>query len=536
MGNQDKTKSDTKILIVDDEIEIGKLLCNLLHEYTVETVTTGELAIARVNEKSFDLVLIDYFLPGINGLELVKKIQQIDNHCALVLTTGQPSVDLTVDAIRSGVLGFLNKPFHRADVLAEIKRVIDHQNSLLASVRESEWQAERFTTQVFESTLENLRMAYQPIYRVGRTMPMGVEALLRSDVSNFVGPEACVSMAKSLNRLEEFSLKVQKNLASDLKCGDLQGLLFINLDPDELQCESLYRLDSPLLAASSSIVLEITERTHISDDVLLERTRLLRDLGYRIALDDMGAGYASLNNLALLSPDFIKLDMALIHNLEEHKIQKDIVRSLLNLADKLNTPVICEGVETQQEYDCLANLGVEYMQGYLLGRPEFGLQFRERQNSESSCTNMDAIKRESEPQYIVGELNRPNNKYAAAPLNINFDAASLFETAPISIAIVATNGKIAFANEAFRTYHRLGDCELSHMFYWDLFESKETPPCKRIFGRLTQSNLPSCNTCNTVGRAVRHNGMRRYIDVCRKSDMNGADEFLVVYEHDGYHI
>ena len=118
------------------------------------------------------------------------------------------------------------------------------------------------------------------------------------------------------------------------------------------------------------MVLEITERASIStiDNV---RTRIgrLRDRGFRIAVDDLGAGYAGLNSFALLEPEFVKLDMALIRDIDTSPVKQKLVSSMTKLCNDLGLHVIAEGVETLAERDTLCELGCDLFQGYLFARP-----------------------------------------------------------------------------------------------------------------------------------------------------------------------
>ena len=121
---------------------------------------------------------------------------------------------------------------------------------------------------------------------------------------------------------------------------------------------------------SPRVVLEITERATlegISD--VAGRISRLRALGYRIAVDDLGAGYAGLNYFASVAPDIVKIDMSLTRNLDIDAVRATVVRSLVALSRDLGMLVVAEGVETRGERDALVEIGCDYLQGYLLARP-----------------------------------------------------------------------------------------------------------------------------------------------------------------------
>ena len=137
-----------------------------------------------------------------------------------------------------------------------------------------------------------------------------------------------------------------------------------------MQDDQLYSPRDPLAPHARRVVLEITERSHL-DGVrnLAERLRQLCDMGYRIALDDLGAGYAGLSSLMQLNPHFVKLDMSLTRDIHLHGVKQKLVRSMLQVCREMGVSVVSEGVEKVEEREMLRTLGGDLMQGYLFGRP-----------------------------------------------------------------------------------------------------------------------------------------------------------------------
>jgi len=102
------------------------------------------------------------------------------------------------------------------------------------------------------------------------------------------------------------------------------------------------------------------------------KIRQLRDLGFRIALDDLGAGYAGLSSFAMLEPEVVKVDMSLVRGIHQSPTKQKLFRSFASLCQELNTELIAEGVESAEERDCLNALGGDLYQGYLFARPGRG--------------------------------------------------------------------------------------------------------------------------------------------------------------------
>ena len=189
------------------------------------------------------------------------------------------------------------------------------------------------------------------------------EALVRSADSRLSNPELLFDAAERLGCVSDLSRK------SAAGCQAFPGPPEC-LDFRQSPPSGSTRRTSPVVRISpvptcASGKLELTERRsldHVLD--LTERVAQLRALGYRVAVDNLGAGYAGLGKFNSLEPDFAKLDMALIRNIEASKRKQSLVRSLIALCGReLGIFVVCEGVETEAERDTLESLGADLCRG-----------------------------------------------------------------------------------------------------------------------------------------------------------------------------
>ena len=122
------------------------------------------------------------------------------------------------------------------------------------------------------------------------------------------------------------------------------------------------------------MTLEITERRPLHDIARWdESVRGISSAGFKIAIDDLGAGYSSLTMLADLKPQFIKLDMSLVRNIENESRKQRLVQLMVTFADATNAQTIAEGVETAEESAALIDCGIHLMQGFFYGRPDLAL-------------------------------------------------------------------------------------------------------------------------------------------------------------------
>ncbi|HET6232374.1 MAG TPA: EAL domain-containing protein, partial [Longimicrobiaceae bacterium] len=118
------------------------------------------------------------------------------------------------------------------------------------------------------------------------------------------------------------------------------------------------------------VVIEITERTAITDYPKFQGyLKEFRDRGFRFAVDDAGSGYAGLGSIANLEPDFIKLDISLISDIDANFMKQNLVETMVSFANDHGIKVIAEGVEREEEYDAVRRLGVHLTQGFLFHRP-----------------------------------------------------------------------------------------------------------------------------------------------------------------------
>ena len=152
--------------------------------------------------------------------------------------------------------------------------------------------------------------------------------------------------------------------------GALTGDVFVNLHPLDLIDDDLLDPHAPLSLFASRVVLEVTERASLERvSEVPSRIRNLRAKGYRIAIDDLGAGYAGLTSFTALTPEIVKIDMSLIHGLDRDPVKRKLVTSIASLCLDLGILVVAEGIETEEERSAAAAAGCGLLQGFLMGRP-----------------------------------------------------------------------------------------------------------------------------------------------------------------------
>ena len=241
-----------------------------------------------------------------------------------------------------------------------------------ASALPVSWKAlgAREQAALFERALDSLWLAYQPIISHSRLdePPFAFEALARNHEDLVRDPQDMLGLALALGRVGELGRVVHLRAAEVLR-ERLEITLFVNVDVEELMGPLGGGFD-PLSEFADRVVLEVTERAPISElPEVRERSGALREKGYRFAIDDLGGGYAGLPTLALMDPQFVKIDQTLIRHVDTDSVKRKIVASLIALTRQLGIGCVVEGVETEGEKEALVALDCDLMQGYLFGRP-----------------------------------------------------------------------------------------------------------------------------------------------------------------------
>ena len=368
-----------RVLVAEDDDIHRSVLTRILRAegYWVDAVADGNAALRAFESGSFDLVVSDIDMPGKSGIDLLREIRQHDPEVPVVLLTGGPTLDTAILAIEHHANRYLTKPIDHAVLRDAARRSI--QASRLARVRlklvglggdEGATSADLGTLQRrFEQALSSLFMVYQPIVRWSDRSVFAHEALVRSQEKTVPHPGVLFDVAERLNRVHDVGRIVRSLAPAPLETRD-QAVLFINLHTRDLLDDSLYDPTSLLAAQAPRVVLEITERARL-DSVrdVPARIQRLRRMGFRIALDDLGAGYAGLSSFAALEPDFIKLDMSLVRGIHESTTKQKLVGSMIDVCVGLGVSVVAEGIECEAERDVLLGLGCDLLQGFLFARP-----------------------------------------------------------------------------------------------------------------------------------------------------------------------
>jgi EAL domain-containing protein (putative c-di-GMP-specific phosphodiesterase class I)/CheY-like chemotaxis protein len=381
--NQTGAAGQGRVLVVDDQQQVLFVFARSLQRagFEVSTAEDGFQAEELLSSAQFDVILSDIDMPGLNGIQLLRAIRSLDLDVPVILATGQPDLETAMKAIEYGAFRYLVKPVEPK----ELVRVVTHAARLgrlarikrhavaLAGTGAAQFGDVASLEAAFNRALAGIWIAHQPVVFWSGRRVLGYESLMRSDEPLLPNPVDILGAAEKLRRLSDVGRATRRRIAETIPYAPEDALIFVNLHPTDLTDEHLHDPGAPLSKHASRIIFEITERSSLEELADVRgRVASLRQLGFRIAIDDLGAGYAGLSGFSQLEPDVVKLDMTLIRDIDDRPIKRNIVRKLAELCRELGMMVVAEGVETGEERRTLVELGCELLQGYLFAKPALG--------------------------------------------------------------------------------------------------------------------------------------------------------------------
>lgn len=369
------------ILVVDDEPSIARATERVLSKqgYRVAIASGGRQAIDMARSTTCDAIVSDLAMPDMDGRALLRAVRASDLDVPFVFLTGSPDLQSAIEAVEYGAFRYLIKPVPMDELVDVVNRAVRWLH--FAVVRREaapEIQGRPIADRAglaarFASALERLWIATQPIVSCGQRSVLAYETLVRTEEPTFEGPPDLFDAAERLGKTREIGRRIRGLVAELIPAAPSSALIFVNLHPADIEDDELCSTSGVLTRFANRVVLEITERAALEGiRGLRDRVERLRALGFRIAIDDLGAGYAGLSSCAALEPDVVKADMSLVRGIENSPIRQKLMRAIVALSNDLGVQLIAEGVETAAENDYVAALGAHAVQGYFFARPGRG--------------------------------------------------------------------------------------------------------------------------------------------------------------------
>ena len=387
-----RSVSDARVLAVDDNPANTMLLRRVLAKAGlphVEEVHDPLVVMDLLERSGADLVLLDLRMPNLDGFELLAQIQRwaAGTFLPVIIVSSDYSRDSIERALDMGAHDFLVKPVDTRELVLRVRNLLLHRRAYQELRRSRAWlrtrldlfepgvqmaisEPERIRSAIFEVMNSGaLRIALQPVVDLRDGTVHGAEALARFPVGIIGDTSAWMAAALETGLGVKLELAAAKLALSVVHSLPDTIPLAVNVSPATILHGLREQLDTDV--PWNRVVLELTEHVPVEDYVALNRAlQPLRDSGARLAVDDTGAGFASLRHILDLHPEFIKLDVGIVRGLDRDPSRAAMAEMLVRFAERVGIRVVAEGVETDQERQVLLELGAEWGQGYLLGRPE----------------------------------------------------------------------------------------------------------------------------------------------------------------------
>ena len=259
----------------------------------------------------------------------------------------------------------------------------DYQNKIFYyddKIRETKYWEQRLSGELENAIAENQLKVYLQAQCNGEGKVIGSEALIRwlHPAEGMIPPFRFIPMFEQNGLISKVDLFVWEEAARLLRKwkdeGNGEYYISVNISPADFYFLDIYKEFVNIVKKydinPSRLKLEITETVIMKDvESRLMIVENLRDFGFTVEMDDFGSGYSSLNMLKDISVDVLKLDMGFLYKTKDEEKSRKIIGMIVQLSKALDMPVICEGVETQSQFECLKSIKCEYFQGYLFAKP-----------------------------------------------------------------------------------------------------------------------------------------------------------------------
>jgi DNA-binding NarL/FixJ family response regulator/EAL domain-containing protein (putative c-di-GMP-specific phosphodiesterase class I) len=330
-----------------------------------------------------DVAFVDVKMPG-GGPRVVRDIRRAAPGTRVVALSPQGDQASLKALLHAGAVGSVTKGAPVDETLEAVDRVTrgltssSGEATTWASTEAAEGLLRRKTEEPraglqageIEAVLEPgaIRAAYQPVFELATGSVVGYEALARFDREPRQGPKFWFAAATGAGLREQLELAAIRAHVARFAELPAPAYLSVNVSPSTAVSEELATLLLGL--PMERLVLEISERAPVPDyEALQAGLARLRAQGARLAVDNAGAGFASLRHILQLAPDIIKLDTSLTRGVDADRTRRSLASAMIAFAGQMGIAVVAEGMETAAELATLVDLGVGYGQGFFLGRP-----------------------------------------------------------------------------------------------------------------------------------------------------------------------
>ena len=375
-----------RVLVVDDHVEMADAIASdleLMAGFDVIGVAENVRRAGELAEQCPDVALVDACVAG-GGAAVAREILAASAGTRILGHSAASDLESVIDLLRAGASGYIVKGAPMAELAGALRATTRGESPIDSSVagdlvgelmqhldRASRIERDRAGKRARVAAAlapEVMQIAYQPILDLDSDEVVGHEALARFTCEPRRTPDKWFAEAYEVGlglELELAAVRLALEYAGALPAG---AYLTVNVSPGAAAHPELIGLIDA--APSHDVVLELTEHARVDDYRRFRHDlRPLRQRGVRVAIDDAGAGFASLRHILELNADMIKLDASLTQDLHDDRRRRSLASALIGFGRDMGVTMVAEGIETPSQCAELRGLGVRYGQGFHLGRP-----------------------------------------------------------------------------------------------------------------------------------------------------------------------
>ena len=378
-----------RVLVADDDDLVRDTLTAIINEDpafdVVAVASDADAAIAKVMKTQPDLALLDVRMPGGGGERAAQVIAETAPGVRLIALSAYEDEQTIRAMIAAGAHGYLTKGTDPEQMLDSLKRVVNGEsvftpsssgsvmrgyarsNQQLEAQRRERKRREQRILQACEPG--HMRSVFQPIVDLRTGEVEMYEALTRFNPDYGMNPQEWFEVAADLGMCKVLEAAALARAAEAIEAAGREEIVVsVNVSPETLLDSGM--TEYLLAFAPDRTVVELTEHARILNySAVKAAADKLHKGGARFAIDDAGAGFASLRHILDLMPDLIKLDISLVRSIDTDTPRRALAVGLCAFAKEIGAKIVAEGIETREEFDTLSALGVDYGQGYFLARP-----------------------------------------------------------------------------------------------------------------------------------------------------------------------
>lgn len=376
------------VIAEDDEFVLDALKTIIGSDKAFDVIATApdaDSAIAAVIHNLPDLALLDVRMPGGGGERVAKVISETRPGVRIVAISSHSDEETIGAMIAAGAHGYITKDSPPTSMLDTLKRCAAGESIFTPSSSEHVMREYARSSQRLAAERRDLRQreerirkvcepgqmksVFQPIVDLQTGEVVMFEALTRFNPIHGMNPQQWFEEAEEIGMTGMIESAALAHTARALEKSGMDDItVSVNVSPSTLLDPDL--AERFLAFAPDRMVIEITEHARINDYGQVKAVaEKLHERGTRLAIDDAGAGFASLRHIIDLMPDLIKLDISLVRSIDTDTRRHALAAGLSTFAREIGAQIVAEGIETRDELDALCELGVDYGQGYFLARP-----------------------------------------------------------------------------------------------------------------------------------------------------------------------